>query len=101
MYDLPGKKAAVLCLYCNYRQDSEQTVQNMLLAMLEQLVECYPPLSNNIKALYSHCESSNRDATFEEIMAALKEEMSRYKLVFLLLDALDKLVERKRIDLLA
>jgi hypothetical protein len=100
MYNLPGKKAAVLCLYCNYKQDSEQTAQNMLLAMLKQLVERYPPPSDYIKALYFRCKYSNRDATFEEIMATLKEEMSRYELVFLLLDALDELAERKRIDLL-
>jgi hypothetical protein len=100
MYDLTQQEAIILCLYCNYKQDSEQTAQSMLSAMLKQLVQSHISLSDTMKDLFARCKSTGRVPTFDEITSTLKQEMSRYKLNFLILDALDELGECKRKELL-
>jgi hypothetical protein len=100
MYDLPQQEAIILCLYCNYKQDAEQTAQSMLSAMLKQLVQSCTSMSHTIKDLHARCKPTGRVPTFDEITSTLKEEVSRYKLIFLILDALDELEERKRKELL-
>jgi Cdc6-like AAA superfamily ATPase len=98
--DLAQQEAAILCLYCNYKQDWEETAQEMLSAMLKQLVQRCTSLSDPMKVLYARYRSTSAIPTFTDIMSTLKEEMKRYKLVFLILDALDELGEHKRRELL-
>jgi hypothetical protein len=99
MHETSGEKVAVLCFYCNYKQDSEQTTHHILSAILKQLVQSCSSLSDKIKALYTRYKSTTSSPDLDEIESTLMDEISRYELVFLILDALDELGERRRKEL--
>jgi hypothetical protein len=81
---------AVTFFYCDFRRQHEQTVNDILLSILKQLVDGRPSLSKSIEELYSRCRAGYRRPLREDILEALQTELSTYSRVFILVDALDE-----------
>jgi len=93
---------AVACIYCNYKEQIEQEVPNLVASLLKQIVQDQCETSDNVKSLYQlHNDQSTRP-TLDEFTATLESEIQvrAYSKVFIVVDALDECPEDNRVNLL-
>jgi hypothetical protein len=91
---------AVLFAFCDYKNRSSQTAENILLSLWRQLMQ---------RRVLSEVECESLEATYlkrgvapttDALVKLLSNEMSKYSRVFILLDALDELQTESRDSLL-
>jgi hypothetical protein len=84
---------AIACIYCNYKEQLEQTVRNLIASILKQMLQDSCSISDNIKSLYKrHNERGTRPA-LDELTTELNSEIRMYSKVFIIVDALDECSE--------
>lgn len=93
--DLWGKydrdnDVAVTFFYCDFRREHEQTITEILLSILKQLVQGRPSLSKSIGDFYNRFQRGYKRPLREDILKVLQTELSSYSKVFVLVDALDE-----------
>jgi hypothetical protein len=77
-------------LYCNFRQQHEQTPTALLLSVLRQLVQEKPCMTESVKGLYEWYKTKPSRPSFEEISTALHSVIFTYSKAFIIIDALDE-----------
>ena len=88
------KDVAITCIYCNYKEQAKQTVPELVASLLKQLVQDHPVVSGHVKSLYDHHWVQGTRPAHGGFTQALRSEIGRYSKVFIVVDALDELVER-------
>jgi hypothetical protein len=83
-------KIAIACIYCNYKEQTEQTVPNLVASLLKQMVQDHFTTSNTVKLLFKRHKDKRTSPTLDECMEALKSEIGTYSKVFIIVDALDE-----------
>lgn len=80
----------VAYIYCNFKRNHEQTLQDLLLSILKQLSRCRLSTPNPVKSLYDlhNCHRTRPPA--DEILRALYSVTALYSNVFIITDALDE-----------
>jgi len=87
-------------MYCNYKEQTRQTVPEVLASLLKQLVQDHLVVSDDIQSLYNrHVDNETRPA-HEELMKTLQLEIATYTKVFIIVDALDEFLERDQVYLM-
>jgi hypothetical protein len=92
--EFANDKVAIACIYCNYKDQSEQTVSELIATVLKQLAQDQPELSDNVKFLYTRHIRKHTRPTLEEFVEALQLEIKAFTKVFIVVDALDEFLER-------
>ncbi|KAI8635281.1 hypothetical protein F5Y19DRAFT_460986 [Xylariaceae sp. FL1651] len=83
---------AVAYIYCNYKRQNDQTVENLLSSLLKQLLaQCQLPLPRNLKELYERHKTKRTRPSLDEISKALEFATAQNSKVFIVIDALDEL----------
>jgi hypothetical protein len=77
-------------VYCNFKRQSEQTLEDLIASLLKQLAQGRPSLPQSIKSLYDHCKPTNTRPSVDDISKALQSVAAEYSRVFILVDALDE-----------
>lgn len=95
---MPG--IGIVSVYCNYKEQLEQTLVNLLAGLWFQLFERNVPLSDDVKNLYRKHMDQNTPSTLTEVEKILSTEIRRYQKVFVVIDALDECLAQSRTDLL-
>ncbi|KIM82512.1 hypothetical protein PILCRDRAFT_70744, partial [Piloderma croceum F 1598] len=90
---LKGKDAAIVCIYCNYKEQTEQTVPEIIASLLKQLVQDRPMTSDNVKSLHEQHVGRGTRPTYEELKKAFQSEVGTSN-VYIVVDALDECLER-------
>jgi hypothetical protein len=85
---------AVVYLYCNYKEEEVQTLQNMIGSLLKQAVQHRAVLSDDIRKLYNKHLQKKTDPKVDELTRLLVQEIKTYARVFVVIDALDEYPER-------
>ncbi|KAJ7593584.1 hypothetical protein C8J56DRAFT_1160444 [Mycena floridula] len=82
-------KIAVICIYCDYKRQEEQTPTQLLGIILKQLVQQHSSISDHLVMLHKMgvCPS------IAELFAALQTEVLLYSQVYIVVDALDECSE--------
>ena len=83
-------------IYCNYNERDKQTVHDLIASLLKQLVQDNPIISEGINSLYEEHHRKNTHPSLAELADKLGNEVGRYYKAFIIVDALDELVERDR-----
>jgi ATP/maltotriose-dependent transcriptional regulator MalT len=86
-------KVRVICIYCNYKEQKEQTVSNLAASLLKQMVQDSCATSENVKSLYTRHKNRNTRPTLAEFSRLLGLEIRSYSRVFIVVDALDECCE--------
>ena len=95
-----GGDIGVAFLYCNYKRKQEQTFENLLASLLQQLVQERHILPDEVKSLYKcHVDRKTRPSS-KEFITALETVISSYSRVFIIIDALDECASTDRQQLL-
>ncbi|KAK4079824.1 hypothetical protein Trihar35433_929 [Trichoderma harzianum] len=87
-------------IYCNFRQQTEQTAIRLLTNLLKQLAQGQSHLSKDIKDLFGRHQESRTQPSLGEVTAALQDITKKYSRSFIVIDALDECQELGQLGLL-
>lgn len=77
-------------IYCDFRRQDEQTINDLLASLLKQLAGGQPSLPETIKELYGRHKRNRTRPSLDEISATLQAVATLYSRVFIIIDALDE-----------
>ena len=77
-------------IYCNFRRQDEQTIDNLLACLLRQLVEKESPPAKIMTELSDRFRQRRARLGPEEMSASLRSVVGTYSRVFIVIDALDE-----------
>ncbi|KAI1391548.1 uncharacterized protein F4822DRAFT_189027 [Hypoxylon trugodes] len=80
----------IVCLYCNFRQQSEQNAIDLKLSLVKQLAEGLSPFPNAVKELFDRHESEKTRPSEDEVLSILRKIASDHSKIFIIVDALDE-----------
>ncbi|UKZ77609.1 hypothetical protein TrVFT333_005333 [Trichoderma virens FT-333] len=93
-------KIGIAYIYCNFRQQDEQTAEMLLTNLLKQLVQTQSSLPKDVKDLYDKHEKSRTRPSHAEIMTALHSIVTGNSKTFIVIDALDECQDLSRLRFL-
>ena len=85
-----NKSIGIAYLYCNFRRQDEQKLDDLLASLLKQLSGCQPSLPSDVKDLYNQHRNKQSRPSQYELLRAIQSVVSLYSRVFLIIDALDE-----------
>ena len=92
-----GENVAITCIYFNYKEQTTQTVSELVASLLKQLVQDRPATSDHIKKFYKdHHEARKIRPKLVDLIKALQSEIGMYTRVFIIVDALDECLDSTR-----
>jgi Cdc6-like AAA superfamily ATPase len=77
-------------LYCNFRQQQQQRLEDLLSSILKQWLQKQTSVPQNIKKLYEMHKRITTRPSLDEILEALNSVASLYSRVIIIVDALDE-----------
>ncbi|KAH6983729.1 hypothetical protein EDB80DRAFT_245320 [Ilyonectria destructans] len=77
-------------IYCNFRRQHEQKIDDLLASVLKQLTQCRSSLPDSVKNLYDRHKTKRTRPSLEEISGLLHSVAAMYSRVFIIVDALDE-----------
>jgi hypothetical protein len=77
-------------LYCNFRRQDEQKIDDLLASLLKQLTESQLSLSVTVKELYNRHKTKRTRPSLREISDALQAVTALHSRAFIIIDALDE-----------
>ena len=80
-------------VYCNYKEQEEQTVTNLISSIVQQLVQRHDDVPEEIMSLYRHHIRRQTRPMLGEWSKLLQSEVNRFSNVFIVVDALDECPE--------
>jgi hypothetical protein len=96
-----GKDVAVACIFCNYKEQSIQSLEELVASILKQIIQNRPLASESIKAFCEEFRDIQRRPRLTDLIDALRSEIQRYSKVFFVIDALDECPEDYQARLIA
>jgi hypothetical protein len=88
-----GKDVAVACIFCNYKERSTQSLEELVASILKQIIQNHPLASENIEAFCKEFRDKQRCPRLTNLTDALRSEIQKYSKVFFVIDALDECPE--------
>jgi hypothetical protein len=85
---------AIAFVYCSYKEQERQTVNNLLASLVQQLVQKASVISDDVTSLFHRHFEKNTHPTLEELSTLLQLEARRFSKVFIIIDALDECSEK-------
>ncbi|TGO25475.1 hypothetical protein BPAE_0079g00220 [Botrytis paeoniae] len=84
------KGVGIAYLYCNFRRQHEQKIDDLLLSLLKQLSGYQPLLPGAVKDLFDLHSPRQTRPSMKEVLSTLKSIIDSYSKVFIIVDALDE-----------
>jgi Cdc6-like AAA superfamily ATPase len=77
-------------LYCNYRRQHEQSLEDLFASLLKQFIQEQPSIPDTVKTLYDRHRDKRTRPSLDEILGILQTVAVAYSRVFIIVDALDE-----------
>ncbi|CZR63705.1 uncharacterized protein PAC_13602 [Phialocephala subalpina] len=84
------KSIGIAYLYCNFRRQEEQKIDDLFASLLKQLAKGQQSLPGTVKELYDRYKTKRTRPSLDEISRSLQAVTTLYSRVFIIVDALDK-----------
>jgi hypothetical protein len=81
---------AVLYIYCDYKDNINQTDRNLFASLAKQSVLQHASLPSEARALYSQCKDGGASASSEQCLSLLRSCIKGFRRNFIVIDALDE-----------
>jgi hypothetical protein len=95
-----GSNIGLAFLYCEYKEQTKQTVSNLLASLLKQFTQQRPSLCDSLADLYGWHSNRETRLSIEEISGALRVAVASFSKVFIVIDAVDECCDEWRVQLL-
>ncbi len=90
----PRKAVGIAYVFCNYRNQQEQTSVNLLASLLKQLLQAEGShISDDMRKFYEDHMRRGTRPTLDEVFQVFDLELRRYAQVYIVVDALDECSE--------
>lgn len=76
--------------YCNYKEHDIQTLENLIGSLVQQLVQCYGAIPDEIRLLYTEYGARKIQPSEDEFSRALLSLIGKFSNVYIVVDALDE-----------
>ena len=86
-----GSKIGLGYMYCDYRDQKDQTTENILGAILKQLLRLLPEIPEAVLKLYAERASQEKPLSSTDAVDLLSIACAQFNKVYVCLDALDEL----------
>jgi Cdc6-like AAA superfamily ATPase len=83
-------RTAIAFIYCNFRRNDEQKIEDLLANLLKQLAMGQFSLPESVKTLYDRHKGRQMRPSSDEISRALQSVVTLYSRAFIIIDALDE-----------
>jgi hypothetical protein len=87
---LSPQNVGLAFVYFNYRERDTQTLANLVASLVQQLVQCYSSIPDEVRALYTQYNSKSTRPSGEEFSRILQLLVARFSHVYVVVDALDE-----------
>ena len=77
-------------IYCNYRQEHQQKLDDLFTSLLKQFVQEQPSVPDCVKTLYERHKDKRTRPSPDEILGILQSVVAVYSRAFIIVDALDE-----------
>lgn len=77
-------------VYCNFKRQNEQTLEDLLASVLKQLAQARSSLPQSVRSLHDRCRSKNSRPSMDDVSTVLHSVAAEFSRVFILVDALDE-----------
>jgi Cdc6-like AAA superfamily ATPase len=77
-------------LYCNFQQQQDQKLEDLLANILKQLIQERPSIPESVGSLYKRHKAKGTRPVLDEISKALYAIVADYARTFIIVDALDE-----------
>jgi len=81
---------ATTCIYCNYKEQAEQTVPNLVASLLRQIVQGRRAISDDVKSLFERHHHQSTHPTLDQLTDILILEIRMCSKVSIVVDTLDE-----------
>src|SRR3984957_2262191 len=81
---------ATTFIYCNYKEQAEQTVPNLVASLLRQIVQGRRAISDDVKSFFERHRRETSRPTLDQLTNVLISEIQTHSKVFIVVDALDE-----------
>jgi hypothetical protein len=88
---VPGSKIGVGYMYCDYQDQEEQTTENILGAVITQLLRILPEMPEAVLKLYGDRVNQKKPLSLEDAHNIFYITCAQFSKVYVCLDALDEL----------
>ncbi|KAJ1708855.1 hypothetical protein NYO67_8959 [Aspergillus flavus] len=88
-----GSRIGLGYVYCDYADQQAQTTENILGALLTQLLEILPEIPKSVFNLYEKCAYQKKSLRSEDAERLLHDTCEQFSKVYICLDALDELAD--------
>jgi hypothetical protein len=88
--------AAVIYIYCSYKEQEDQTAVNLIASLLQQLIQRHPVIPDDILSLYRYHSKKKTRPTLGKLSKLLQLEVRHLLNAFVIVDALDECSESNR-----
>ncbi|KAF4993380.1 hypothetical protein FGRMN_6530 [Fusarium graminum] len=85
-----NQEIGIAYIYCNFRRQHEQKIDDLLASVLKQLTQCRSSLPGGVKRLYDRHKTKRTWPSLDEISGLLQSVAAMYSRVFIIVDALDE-----------
>jgi hypothetical protein len=89
-----GNNIGLAYIFCNYKAHDEQNIINLLSAILKQLVQEQPAISEPLTQLYERHSSRRTRPALEDIVTILKGVTKSLSATYIVIDGLDECSDR-------
>ena len=94
-------KIAVLIAYCGYNEAKSQSIDNLIAALTKQIIQIQPDVSKELKKMYRSHSKTETFPPLAELVKVFQDEIAKFQKCFIIVDALDEILdENKRLQLL-
>lgn len=91
----------MLVIYCGYNDAKSQSIDNLIAALIKQILQIRPNVSKELKELYNTHSRTDVFPSLKTLTNILHTEIAKFDNCFIIVDALDEIVdEPKRLLLL-
>jgi Cdc6-like AAA superfamily ATPase len=77
-------------IYCNFRRQETQKIDDLLASLLKQLAESQPSARGMVKDLYNRHKTKQTRPSLDEVSRSLQAVTELHSQVFIIVDALDE-----------
>ena len=90
-----GQNIAIFMLYCNYNDPETQSVQPLIASLIKQDIQARSVVDVRLGKLHETHYKKETRPTLDELKDLLDNALSHYNKTFIVLDALDEMLDEK------
>lgn len=84
------KSVGIAYLYCNFRRQHEQKLEDLITSLLKQLLQNLSSIPDSVKMIYNQHKDKQTRPSLDEILKTLESVIATFSRVYIIVDALDE-----------